>query len=443
MKFLHVSTGDVRGAFAGAYRLHRNLIAQGHESVMLVGDKQTGDPTVVAPSRTLQFLGRNLVRVANGLLKLACGREVQVAHHLAFNIAVVPLRSLLKAVGEFRPDLIVVYYTSGFLSPEGLRELRASLDAPMALYLMDMEMLTGGCHYAWNCSGYLGTCDDCPVPRAGILKRLVSRQWKRRKESLRRIDPLVVTGSGWLTRQAAASSITKAFASRQILMGIDTERYAPRDQQELRRMFGLPQDGIVLYFGAQNLRDPRKGFRHLKAALEALAGMLEPAERDRVALFTVGRLEADVVGALPFAHIHREYIADPNLFAATYAAADLFVSPSVEDSGPMTINEAIVSGTPVAAFEMGVAVDLVRHGVTGFRVPLADSGALAEALASFIRMSGPQRAAMRDACRALGVATSSAQRQAHAFVELAQALQLGGGRHTGGTIVARNRQPQP
>ncbi len=434
MKFLHVSTGDVRGAFAGAYRLHRNLIAQGHESVMLVGDKQTDDPTVVAPSKTLQFLGRNLVRLANRLLKLACGREVQVAHHLAFNIAVVPLRSLVKALGEFRPDLIVVYYTSGFLSPDGLRGLRASLDAPMALYLMDMEMLTGGCHYAWDCSGYLGACDNCPIPRTEVLKRLVRRQWRRRKESLRRIDPMVVTGSGWLTRQAAASSITKAFARRQILMGIDTERYAPRDQRELRelrRSFGLPQDGLVLYFGAQNLRDPRKGFRHLKTALEALAGMLEPTERDRVALFTVGRLEADVVGALPFAHIHREYIADPNLFAATYAAADLFICPSVEDSGPMMINEAVVSGTPVAAFEMGVAVDLVQHGVTGFRVPLADSGGLAEALASFVRMSGPQRAAMRDACRALGVATSSAQGQAQAFVELAQALQLGGGPHTG------------
>lgn len=421
MKFLHVSTGDVRGAFAGAYRLHRNLIAQGHESVMLVGDKQTDDPTVVAPSKALQFLGRNLIRAANGLLKVACGREAQVAHHLAFNISVVPLRSLVQSLGGFRPDLIVVHYTSGFLSPAGLRDLRAALGAPMALYLMDMEMLTGACHYAWTCPGYLSRCENCPVPRGRLVRLLVRRQWVRRKESLQRIDPVVVAASGWLMRQAAASSMTREFAREQILIGIDPERYAPTDKRELRRKFGLPEDAIVLYFGAQNLADPRKGFRHLKAALDELAATLQPSERQAVVLFTVGKLDKQVVGHLPFAHVHRAYIADPGLFAATYSAADLFICPSVEDSGPMMINESIMSGTPVAAFEMGVAVDLVVSDETGYRVPLGDSRALAAALASFVRLPSPSKAAMAAACRSLAVATSSAQRQVQAFVELAQA----------------------
>jgi glycosyltransferase involved in cell wall biosynthesis len=421
MKFLHVSTGDVRGAFAGAYRLHRNLIAEGHESVMLVGDKQTDDTTVVAPSKALQFLGRNLVRVANRLLKFACGREAQVAHHLAFNVAAVPLRSLLKALGGFRPDLIVVHYTSGFLSAAGLRDLHAALGAPMALYLMDMEMLTGACHYAWTCPGYLSRCESCPVPRSRLVKFLVRRQWLRRRESLERIAPVVVPASGWLMRQAAASRMTRDFARAQILIGIDPKRYAPRDKGELRRKFGLPEAAIVLYFGAQNLADPRKGFRHLKAALDELASTLQPSEREVVVLFTVGKLDEQVVGHLPFAHVHRAYIADPGLFAATYAAADLFICPSVEDSGPMMINESIMSGTPVAAFEMGVAVDLVANGETGYRVPLGDAHALAAALASFVRLPHARRAVMAAACRSLAMETISAQRQVQAFVELAQA----------------------
>jgi glycosyltransferase involved in cell wall biosynthesis len=86
----------------------------------------------------------------------------------------------------------------------------------------------------------------------------------------------------------------------------------------------------------------------------------------------------------------------------------------------MMINEAIVSGTPVAAFEMGVAVDLVEHGVTGYRVPLADSHALAQSLATFVRLTPQQRAAMSAQCRALGLARSSAQEQVRGIVELAQ-----------------------
>jgi glycosyltransferase involved in cell wall biosynthesis len=422
MKFLHVSTGDARGAFSGAYRLHRNLIAHGHESIMLVGDKKTTDPTVVAPSKPVQFLGRQLVRIANQLLKLACGRQAQISHHLAFNFGVVPVRQMVRKLAGYKPDLIIVHYTSGFLSPEDLASLKIALQAPMALYLMDMEMLTGACHYAWSCSGYLGNCASCPVPRTPLLRPLISRQWRRRNESLGRVNPVVVAGSGWLMRQAAAGSITRHFERKQILMGIDPKVYAPRDKGELRRQFGLRENAIVMYFGAQNLADPRKGFKALEAALHQLADTLDAAERDKVVLFTVGQLDLRIVRDLPFAHVHRPYIGDPSLFAATYAAADIFICSSLEDSGPMMINESIVSGTPVAAFEMGVAVDLVVNGSTGFRVPLGDSQALAAALASFVRLSPEERARMSAACRSFGVGKSSAQGQVAAFIELAASL---------------------
>jgi glycosyltransferase involved in cell wall biosynthesis len=435
MKFLHLSTGDVRGAFSAAYRLHRNLIAHGHESVMLVGEKQTQDPTVVAPPRSIQFLGRSLVRAANQLLKLACGRETQVRHHFAFNIGVVSVRTLVKALDGFRPDLIVVHYTSGFVSPAALAELRSVLGAPMAMYLMDMEMLTGACHYAWDCPGYLASCENCPPARSGVVRHLIRHQWRARKKSFDRMAPVVVPASGWLSRQAAAGSLTRDLPRRQILIGIDPRTHAPADRRELRRKFGLPEDALVLLFGAQNLADARKGFRHLKAALHQLAQALSASEREKVVLFTVGKLDAHIVGTLPLAHVHRSYIADPSLFAATYAAADLFICPSVEDSGPMMINEAIVSGTPVAAFEMGVAVDLVVDGVTGFRVPLGDAQALAAAMARFVRLPAADRATMSAACRALGVETSSAQAQVQAFVELARTAVRGVDAAERGTMI--------
>jgi glycosyltransferase involved in cell wall biosynthesis len=422
MRFLHVSTGDVRGAFSGAYRLHRNLIAHGHESLMLVGDKQTSDPTVIAPSRLAQLVGRTLVRIANGLLKFACGREAQVSHHLAFNVSVFSVSGLLRRLHEFKPDLVVVYYTSGFLSPAQLAKLKTALRSPVAVYLMDMEMLTGGCHYAWSCTGYLGHCVSCPVPRTGLLKRWIRNQWKQRKASLDSIQPVIVAGSGWLMRQASVSTLCADFDRTQILMGINPQLYAPRDKGDLRRMFGLPRDAVVLYFGAQNLGDPRKGFSYLAAALEQLARNLEDRERQSVVLFTVGKSDPRIGSFPAFAHVHRSYISDPASFAATYAAADIFICSSVEDSGPMMINESMMSGTPVAAFEMGVAVDLVTNGETGFRVPLGDSAALASALGSFVRLAPAERARMSAACRSLALERTSAAGQVRAFIGLADRL---------------------
>jgi len=55
-----------------------------------------------------------------------------------------------------------------------------------------------------------------------------------------------------------------------------------------------------------------------------------------------------------------------------YKAADLFISSSVEDSGPLMVNQSIAAGTPVAAFNVGVANDLVIDGKTGVLAPLYD-----------------------------------------------------------------------
>lgn len=427
MNFLHLSTGDSRGAFAGAYRLHRNLLAAGHQSVMLVADKQSGDSSVIAPPRAMQAVGRFMVMAANQLLKLLAGHQSQIAHHLAINHSLVNARRLLRQLDGFRPDLLIVHYTSGFVSPDALRELQRMLGVPMALYLMDMEMLTGGCHYAWQCKGYLSQCEECPVPRSGIVRLLIRQQWLRRRNTYLAAAAIIVPASGWLERQSSVARLTSDLPRSKILIGIDPERYRPGDKTALREQFQLPVDALVFYFGAQNLDDPRKGFRYLREALLALPGLLSDAERKQIVLFTVGRLDRQALGTLPFAHVHQSYISDPELFAATYAAADLFICPSVEDSGPMMINESIVSGTPVAAFEMGVAVDLVNDGSTGFRVPLGDGPALAKALARFVRLGAQERSNMSLECRTTGIASCSAPSQVRAFVELAAQTRQSGG----------------
>ena len=54
-----------------------------------------------------------------------------------------------------------------------------------------------------------------------------------------------------------------------------------------------------------------------------------------------------------------------DLFKAYYCA-DLFVCPSLEDSGPMMINYAFMTNLPVVCFPMGVALDLILHEKNGY-----------------------------------------------------------------------------
>lgn len=64
--------------------------------------------------------------------------------------------------------------------------------------------------------------------------------------------------------------------------------------------------------------------------------------------------------------------------AAFYGALDLLVMPSLWEGLPYTLLETMAAGTPVAAFETGGIMDVIRHNHNGLLVPRKDTEALAD-----------------------------------------------------------------
>jgi glycosyltransferase involved in cell wall biosynthesis len=80
--------------------------------------------------------------------------------------------------------------------------------------------------------------------------------------------------------------------------------------------------------------------------------------------------------------------------------ADVVAMPSVtpEPFGRVAL-EAQAMGRPVIAFDHGGAVESIREGKTGWRVPPGDVDALSAALATALSMDAAKRQAMADAAR--------------------------------------------
>ncbi len=129
-----------------------------------------------------------------------------------------------------------------------------------------------------------------------------------------------------------------------------------------------------------------------------------PALRDRLRLVMVGegplRAEAqailDAAGAGALAWLPGERADVPDVMRGL----DCFVLPSLAEGISNTILEAMASGLPVLATDVGGNAELVVRGQTGDIVPANDAQALA---AGLIRMAAdPARAAvMGQAGRAL------------------------------------------
>jgi glycosyltransferase involved in cell wall biosynthesis len=75
---------------------------------------------------------------------------------------------------------------------------------------------------------------------------------------------------------------------------------------------------------------------------------------------------------------------------AVYSDLDLLVLTSLNEGTPVTVIEALATGVPVVASEVGGVPDVVTHQETGLLVPSGDAEATAQAILQFLR--APERA---------------------------------------------------
>lgn len=95
------------------------------------------------------------------------------------------------------------------------------------------------------------------------------------------------------------------------------------------------------------------------------------------------------------------YISDYNKLAEVYNIADVFVTTTIQDSGPMMINQSIACGTPVICFDIGVARDIVLNSKTGYTVDLYNSKGISESVYNIYKLSNKEIKTMRTNCYSL------------------------------------------
>lgn len=417
MNFLHLTAADHGGAGIAAWRMHDGLRALGHTSRMLVLERRTSDADVLALATDAQgFRWRRIAQKA--WLKLSSRPD-----HYFQNQLLSPRFDAagLCQVDGLQPDVIVVHFISHFLSPDDVLALQQATGAPVLWHLLDMGLLTGGCHYAWDCEGYARTCGNCPALRWSGANDLSVRIWQAKHHAMDRTRGWVVAGSSLLARQAAASLLLGRRHIETLLLGISTQSFAPGDVATLREALGVGGAERVVFFGAQKLNQRRKGMHLLLEALSRLAGDWPCGMPLPVLLSAGNAADFAPLREKGFRMVDLGFVSGATL-AKAYAAADLFACPSVEDSGPMMINESMMSGTPVVAFRMGVAEDLIEDGVTGVIAELCSVVAFADGMRRVLLWDADRRTAARHRCRSLALEKCSPERQLRRFVDIAQSL---------------------
>lgn len=161
-----------------------------------------------------------------------------------------------------------------------------------------------------------------------------------------------------------------------IPLGVDVERFRPRNRQEIRTRLTLPSDAfIVLYLGRVSRLD-KADLAPLLVVFARLVRANPSADlRLVIAGSTFDGATQDLRGnalALGIAEsVHFVDAVDPLDTHLWYSAADVFVSPAdcANESFGLTPIEAMACGIPQVVSDWNGYADTVVNGETGFLIP--------------------------------------------------------------------------
>ena len=398
MKILHLSKMDSGGGAAdGFVRIHRALLAEGHESVAYVIKQKRRDVPAMVDARkllgALEKLAWGLVRVWAKLSRLHLKPVGVYDFDAEANFPPEPIIRDARARAE-KWDLVLVHWSGAFVRPETIQEIAAALGARVALWQVDMAHATGGCHSNLGCEKYRTGCGACPLVGSTDPQDVSSVQAARRARIWKELGAVVLAPSGWSARQAKESFTLGALELRTFPIPLDLAVLKPAaDQLAVRRELGLPAEGRIVLVRALDPALTYKGFGLFLEALKRLD--------DQGVVLHVAVIGDRGFGPAGFQHIGVTELG-PQLgdaaLARAYQAADFFVSPSTNETGPMMAGEAMACGRPLIAYPIGIAPDLVEHGRNGTLVEaVGDVTALATAIRAYAEMPAAELAARQRA----------------------------------------------
>ena len=281
-------------------------------------------------------------------------------------------------------DIIHLHWINqGYFSIKTFKRL-ARLNKPIVWTLHDMWAFTGGCHYSGGCEKFISECKNCPSLIFSSENDFSNKIFANKILTYKSLDLNVVTCSKWLAEEAKKSYLFQNKKITTIPNAIDPGIYKPLDKNIAREKLGLPKNKNLILFGTMNLKETRKGFVYLKKALKTINNNL----KDNTELFVFGSSNAKDLDGINLKASFLGRISDTDKLVCCYNAADVFVSPSIEDNLPNTVMESLSCGIPVIAFNIGGMPDMIDHKTNGYLAEPRDHISLAEGILWIIQNQG-------------------------------------------------------
>jgi glycosyltransferase involved in cell wall biosynthesis len=264
---------------------------------------------------------------------------------------------LLNLIDKIPTNKILhIHWVPGALSHELMNVLEKR---KVVLTLHDMRYLTGYCHHAGNCTGYLVACNFCPqAPK--LVHNIISRSFEAFSNSKDlRQDFKVIVPSRWLFNIAKVALPT-------------------RDLQ-LHQIYNLIPEKIF------NLNARKTFIKNPNRIRFCMSGSQNPGKGGRDALLLISRISKHLkfnFDVFIFGNRHEGFpeivqqevkeIQNEEEFAKLLGSMDFLFHLSESENSPNLVREAQAVGVSVIASDVGGTKELILSEKTGLFVNASD-----------------------------------------------------------------------
>lgn len=296
-------------------------------------------------------------------------------------------------------DIIIVYFWQELLSFKTINDLYDRYPSKFIFICADYSPMSGGCHFTNGCEKFKTGCGACSAYNSSDDNDFTRYNVEYRKKVYEKVKPVVWANTYMIEFFFKKSYLLK---NQKLVRGIDildTTLYRPVDIESTKVKYNIPQEKqFIISFGCQSLMDERKGMLYMVEALNIVYERMTEDERQKTMLLTIGNDGDTISECLKLDYKWLGYIPVDAL-PEFYSISSVFVCSSVDDAGPSMLKQSLACGTPLVAFEMGAALDLLVGQNTGINVKLRDSQGLAEGILKILRMPQDDYVALRQYCR--------------------------------------------
>ena len=357
MKIIHISTGYNHGGAAIACR--RLVEAQRDVGIdaRIITQEKGYFPSYVSS------ITKNIINVKLNFFRLAWEKFIylffQSSHQFRFQYSIANSGvnlSTHKWISE--ADIIHLHWINGgFISIKGLEKL-SQLKKPIVWTMHDIWPFTGGCHIAGDCINYRASCEGCRYLSKISANYLSKRQYKQKGKLYDLLNINFISPGENHKKRALSSSLLKNKKIQVIPNIIETKEFN-YSKKECRDLLEISHDKIIICFGAYNVNTEHKGMEYLIEALGCLK------HKKDIELLYFGKATR-IFDTLEFKVHYGGFIFDEERLNIIYAASDIFVSPSTEESFGLTVGEAMAVGTPAVSFTGTGVKDVIDHKINGY-----------------------------------------------------------------------------